>query len=68
MIITKLEETMKLKGFNVKTLAEATGMHRNGISKIINNRNSGIEFDTLIKLCEVLDCNVEAIIQYQKQD
>lgn len=68
MINITLEATMKLRGFNIKTLAEATGMHRNGISKILNNKNSGIEFDTLIKLCAVLECNVEGIIQYQKID
>lgn len=65
MIVIKLEETMKLNNFNIKTLAEATGMHRNGISKILNNKNSGIEFDTLNKLCVALNCKVGDIIEFE---
>ncbi len=68
MIVIKLKETMKMKGFTISTLAEKTGLHRNGISKIINGRNNGIEFDTLQKLCEALDCNVQDIIFYSKNE
>ena len=63
----KLEETMKRQGFNIKALAEATGMHRNGISKILKEKNSGIEFDTLNKLCIALNCKVGDIIEFEEE-
>lgn len=68
MIVIKLEETMKRKGYNIGSLAEKAGLHRNGISKIINSKNKGIEFDTLQKLCEALDCNIQDIIFYTKDE
>ncbi|MHC8516183.1 helix-turn-helix domain-containing protein [Sporosarcina sp. ITBMC105] len=64
MIIIKLRETMKKKNFNIGKLAEATGMHRNGISKILNDKNSGIEYETIDKLCKALNCKVGDIIEY----
>lgn len=67
MIIIKLGETMKREGLNIGTLAEKAGMHRNGISKILNGKNNGIEFDTLSKLCAALNCKVQDIIQYKKE-
>ncbi len=67
MIRIKLEETMKNKGYNIGTLAEKAEMHRNGISKIINRKNSGIEFETLDKLCNALDCDVQDIIEHIKE-
>ncbi|MBS4193474.1 helix-turn-helix domain-containing protein [Lederbergia citri] len=63
-----LEKVMKEKGYNIGTLAEKAEMHRNGISKIINGKNNGIEFDTLDKLCTALDCNVGDIIEHVKND
>lgn len=68
MIIINLEKTMKKQGYNIGTLAEKAGMHRNGISKIINGKNNGIEYDTLNKLCTALDCGVNEIIEYVKDD
>ncbi|MEI3606913.1 helix-turn-helix transcriptional regulator [Pseudogracilibacillus sp. SE30717A] len=68
MIIIKLKETMKKKGYNIGTLAEKADMHRNGISKILNNKNSGIEFDTLNKLCKALECNVQDIIEFEEDE
>ena len=67
MIRINLEKVMKEKGYNIGTLANKAGMHRNGISKIINEKNSGIEYETLDKLCTALDCNVGDILEYVKE-
>lgn len=64
MIIIKLAAKMKEEGYNISTLAIAAGLHRNGISKILNGKNNGIEYDTLSKLCAALKCNVQDIIEY----
>ncbi|QUG41303.1 helix-turn-helix domain-containing protein [Psychrobacillus sp. INOP01] len=68
MIRIKLKETMKSKKFNIGTLAEKAGMHRNGISKILNGKNSGIEYETLNKLCIALNCEVQDIIEFVKDE
>lgn len=68
MIVIKLKETMKARGYNIRTLAEAAGMHRNGISKILKGKNSGIEYETLAKLCKALNCKVGDIIEYEEDE
>ncbi|SKA88675.1 helix-turn-helix domain-containing protein [Sporosarcina newyorkensis] len=68
MIVIKLKETMKAQGYNIGTLAEAAGMHRNGISKILRGVNSGIEYETLERLCKALSCKVGDIIEYVEED
>lgn len=62
-----LEKVMKEKDLNIGTLAEKAGMHRNGISKIINGKNTGIEFETLAKLCTALNCDVGDILEHIKE-
>lgn len=66
MIVIKLKETMKARGYNIGTLAEAAGMHRNGISKILREVNSGIEYETLDRLCKALNCKVGDIVEYEE--
>lgn len=45
-------------------LANMTGLHRNGITKIYNEDTDGIKFDTLEILCKTLNCRVEDLIEY----
>jgi len=45
-------------------LARRTGINKNTISALWNERSSGIAFDTLDKLCRELDCQVGDILKY----
>lgn len=59
-----LSRIMGEKRIKISELAELTGLHRNGITKLYNEETDGIKFDTLNKLCRVLNCSVEDIIEY----
>jgi putative transcriptional regulator len=43
---------------------EGKGLHRNGITKLYNEKTDGVKFDTLDKICKALDCKVEDLIEY----
>lgn len=70
MIRFKLKEMIAKKEFSdgervtVGAVAEATGIHRMTISKLINHRGSNTGTDNLNKLCEFFDCKVEDLIEY----
>lgn len=64
MIKVHLSRLLGEKKMNVAELARQSGLHRNGIAKLYNEETDGIKFETLEKLCEVLECRVEDIIEY----
>jgi DNA-binding Xre family transcriptional regulator len=48
----RLEYAMKTgRAVEQKEIAEAVGVHKNTLSRIEQGKVSGIDFDTLIKLC-----------------
>jgi putative transcriptional regulator len=51
------------KRIKISELADMTGLHRNGITKLYNEKTDGIKFDTLEKLCRALDCSVGELIE-----
>lgn len=59
-----LSRIMGEKRIKISELADMTGLHRNGITKLYNEETDGIKFDTLSKLCRALNCSVEDIIEY----
>ncbi|WP_100408428.1 helix-turn-helix domain-containing protein [Bacillus solitudinis] len=63
-----LKKVMKEKGMTSIKLAELTGMHKNGIYKLANNKTEGIQFQTLGKLTKALDCRVEDLFEYMDNE
>ncbi|MDQ0658529.1 DNA-binding Xre family transcriptional regulator [Paenibacillus sp. W2I17] len=45
-----------------------TGLHRNGIAKLYNEETDGVKFDTLNRICEALDCEIQDIIDFIKDE
>lgn len=68
MVKFKLKDVMKKRNVNIGQLSEMTGLHRNGISKMVNGKSKGIEFPTLDKLCDALECDVTDLIEYVKEN
>lgn len=68
MIKFKLQDKMTEKGLSTADLVKKTNnaVHRNTISKLLNGKSAGIQFETLDLICEALGCeSVEEIIEYQ---
>jgi putative transcriptional regulator len=65
MIRLKVFERMAQKGFKTRlALAEATGVHHNSLGKVVNGDVLALRFDTLNKLCEVLECQPGDLLEY----
>ena len=62
IVFDKLWRTMKKKGISTYRLREDAGIDSKTIRRLKANDN--IESKTLNKLCAVLDCNIEDIMEY----
>lgn len=45
-------------------VARKTGINKNTLSSLYNEKVSGIRFDTLEKLCKFLNCSIGDLIEY----
>ena len=66
IIFDKLWETMKKRGISTYKLREECGIDSKTIRRLRANDN--IESKTLNKLCMALDCKIEDIMEYIKED
>ena len=70
LIRFKLQELLAEKQFKdgkrvtLIEVAEATGINRMTLSRMINNRGYSTVTDNLDKLCKFFDCKVEDIAEY----
>lgn len=62
IIFDKLWITMKEKGFSTYKLREQCGIDSKTIRRLRANEN--IETKTIDKLCSVLECRIEDIVEY----
>ena len=62
MIRIKLSEVL---GRKKMTLSELTGVRPNTIGDLYNEKVRKIDIDTLDRICTVLECDIEDILEYQ---
>lgn len=67
MIYFNLEKIIKEKNINIQDIADSTGLSRNTISQILNNKAKGIQFPTLEKLLDYLEVEVQKLIVYERE-
>lgn len=51
------------KNLRQKDICNATGLSKQAISNLLNNRTENITLDTLNRLCKALDCSLSIIIE-----
>ena len=49
--------------FSIQDVHEKTGLSRNTISNLYNDKASRIDYDTAAKLCELFDCNMNDLYE-----
>lgn len=62
-----LKETLKKKNMSQYRLSEMTGITKASISEICNNKRDAINFSTLDKICDALDCDISDILERDKK-
>lgn len=65
-IVLHLDRMMVERKMSLNELAERVGISNVNMSKIKNNKVTAIRFSTLSSICEVLQCQVGDILEYQK--
>lgn len=58
------ERRLKIADLERITNEQGNGLHRNGITKLYNEKTDGVKFETLNALCKALGCSVGDIIEY----
>ncbi len=51
------------KGINKTQLREQTGITTNILAKL--GKNESVQLEVLVKICEVLDCKIDDIVEYE---
>ena len=66
VIFTPLWETMKKKGFTTYTLRVKYGISGATVQRL--KRNMSVSTNTLSDLCDILDCELEDVALYIRND
>lgn len=67
-IVLRLDRMMVERKISLNELAQRVGITNVNLSKIKNNRVNAMRFSTLAAICEVLDCQVGDILEYQRDN
>ncbi len=68
MIIINLDVMMAKRKMSLNELSEKVGITLANLSILKNNKAKAIRFSTLDAICRALDCRVEDIIEYKRDD
>lgn len=64
MIKNKLSEIMGRKRINKAELSRHTGISYSSVKNLYYDRTKGIEYETLNKLCNYLECTPNDILEF----
>lgn len=60
----KLSELLGKKRIRAAQLSRDTDIDANTISRLYNEKVQGVGFNTLDKICEALECEIEDLLEY----
>ena len=67
-IIVNLDVMLARRKMRSRELAERIGITEQNVSLLKSGKVRGVRFDTLEKICEVLDCQPGDILEYRAGD
>ncbi len=68
MIIVNLDVMLARRKMRSKELSERIGLTEQNVSLLKSGKVKGMRFDTLDKICAVLDCQPGDILEYRPPD
>ncbi|MDQ0317270.1 helix-turn-helix domain-containing protein [Amorphus orientalis] len=66
-IVVNLDVMLARRKMRSKELAERVGITEQNISLLKSGKVKGVRFETLEKICEVLDCQPGDILEYRPE-
>lgn len=67
-IIVHLDVMLATRKMRSKELAERIGITEQNVSLLKSGKVRGVRFETLGKICEVLDCQPGDLLEFQPDD
>ncbi len=64
MIKNNVSLYIGMRRMTIAETAKLAGIAYNTVYSLYHDKTSGIEFETLNKLCNVLDCNTNDLLKY----
>ena len=68
MIVVNLDVMMAKRKMSLGELSEKVGITLAKLSILKNNKAKAVRFSTLDSICRALDCDVNDVIEYRKDD
>lgn len=68
VIQRQLHKLLKKRGKSIYWLAKETGVSEQALSRFMKGKTTGIEFETLNRICEALDCKPGDLLVYVAND
>ena len=68
MIVVQLDVMLARRKMRSKELAERIGFTEANISLLKSGKVKGVRFETLEKICEVLQCHPGDLLEYRPDD
>ena len=65
-VIFKIDEVLEEKNISKNKLEKEANLQRTQLNSYCNNRVKRIDLLTLAKICSVLDCEIEDIMEYMR--
>lgn len=65
MIKCHLSRLMGERKLKLAEVARLTGLHRNTVTLLYNETAARVDLETMEKLCELFECKVEDLFEYQ---
>jgi putative transcriptional regulator len=67
-IIVNLDVMLAKRKMRSKELAERIGITEQNVSLLKSGKVRGVRFDTLAKICQVLDCQPGELLEYRADE
>ena len=67
-IVVNLDVMLARRKMRSKDLAERIGITERNVPLLKSGRAGNVRFETLGKICEVLDCQPRDLLEYQAED
>jgi putative transcriptional regulator len=68
MLENKFSQLLGKRRIKISTISKATGISRTTLTGLCYGRTTSIEFATLERLCEYLNCTIGDIFEFKKED
>lgn len=66
-IHNNLSTLIRSRRYTIKDVHEKTGLSRNTISNLYNDKATRIDFETIFKLCLLFECGIEDLLRNEQE-